>query len=278
MRLAVCFPQTISIIFLDCSMKYFKKICRGLLIAAFWICVWAFVSWKLDSPLLFPSPLSVLQTLGMLLKTPQFYLITANSLLNILSGLVIGIAIAVILSLLTFFVPFCKALFSPLMTIIKATPVASFIILALLFIGTAKVPTFITVLIVLPIVWANLDEGLSRIDPQLAELARVYRMPLSRKICVLYLPSLKPYFLSASKSALGLAWKAGIAAEIIAMPPNTIGTMISETKLYIMTPEMFAWTLTVILLSLLIEFALVALIERLGKKKSHERRLPDADA
>ena len=247
-------------------MKYFKKICRGLLIAAFWIGVWAFASWKLDTPLLFPSPLSVLQTLGTLLTTPQFYLVTGNSFLNILAGLVIGIAGAVTLALLTFLIPPIKALFSPLMAIVKATPVASFIILALIFIGAAKVPSFITVLIVFPIVWTNLDEGLSGIDPQLSELARVYQMPFLRKMRVLYLPSVKPYFLSACKSALGLAWKAGIAAEIIAMPPDTIGTMIGEAKLYIMTSEMFAWTLTVVLLSLLIEYAFGAIFRAFERK------------
>jgi len=248
-------------------MKCLKKICRGLLIAAFWIGVWAFSSWKLDTPLLFPSPLSVLQTLGTLLTTPRFYLVTANSFLNILLGLVIGIAVAALLALLTFFVPPVKALFSPLIAIVKATPVASFIVLALIFIGAPKVPAFITVLIVFPIVWTNLDEGLSEIDPKLSEVARVYQMSFSRKLRVLYLPSVRPYFLSACKSAMGLAWKAGIAAEIIAMPPDTIGTMIGEAKLYILTSEMFAWTLTVVLLSLLIEYALGALF-RVFEKKS----------
>ena len=247
-------------------MKHFKKICRGLLIAAFWICVWAFASWRFEQPLLFPSPLSVLKTLISLLGTPQFYLVTANSFFNILSGLIIGVCGAALLAILTFFLPFLKALLSPLMAIVKATPVASFIVLALIFIGSARVPSFITVLIVFPIVWTNLDEGFSMIDPHLLEVSRVYQMPLSRKLRTLYLPSLKPYFLSACKSSLGLAWKAGIAAEIIAMPKGTIGTMIGEAKLYIMTSEMFAWTLTVVLLSLAIEYAFSAIFQGLERK------------
>ena len=251
-------------------MKILKKICRVLLIAAFWICVWAFASWRFGKPLLFPSPLAVFQTLIALLQTPEFYLITANSLGNILFGIVIAIAGACLLAILTFALPFMKELLSPIMAVIKATPVASFIILALIFIGSAKVPTFITVLIVFPIIWTNLDQGLSGIDPQLKEVAKVYQMSPLRRLQVLYLPSVKPYFLSACKSALGLAWKAGVAAEIIAMPPDTIGTMIGEAKLYIMTSEMFAWTLTVVILSLAIEYAFSAVFRWLEGKTNRK--------
>ena len=153
------------------------------------------------------------------------------------------------------------------MAVVKATPVASFIILLLLFLGPVKVPSLITFLIVLPIIWTNLDQGFDSIDPQLAEVAKMYRFSLSKRLRVLIFPSIKPYFLSACKTAIGLAWKAGVAAEIIAMPPNTIGTMIGEAKLYIMSAEMFAWTLTVVLLSIAIEFAVSRLFKQLGDEK-----------
>jgi NitT/TauT family transport system permease protein len=153
------------------------------------------------------------------------------------------------------------------MTVIKATPVASFIILALIWMGAANVPTFITVLIVLPIVWTNLDEGLGKIDPLLIEVTKLYKMPFIKRIKFLFLPSVKPYFVSACRTSLGLAWKAGIAAEIIARPRNSIGTMIGDAKQYIMTEDMFAWTLTVIILSLVIEFLFATLLNKLGGKR-----------
>ena len=92
----------------------------------------------------------------------------------------------------------------------------------------------------------------------------MYRFSLSKRLRVLIFPSIKPYFLSACKTSIGLAWKAGVAAEIIAMPQGTIGTMIGEAKLYIMSAEMFAWTLTVVLLSLAIEFGVSALFAKLA--------------
>ncbi len=179
---------------------------------------------------------------------------TASSLGNIFGGMLTAILSACVLAVVTSKVRLIRDLIHPVMAVVKATPVASFIILMLLFWGPAKVPSIITFLIVLPIVWTNLDQGIESIDKQLTEVAKIYRFSLAKRLRVLIFPSVKPYFLSACKTAIGLAWKAGVAAEIIAMPPNTIGTMIGEAKLYIMSAEMFAWTLTVVLLSLVIEF------------------------
>ena len=241
-------------------MKTLKKIGRTLLVAAFWLGVWALAAHKFGKPLLFPSPLSVLKTLGELLQTKQFYIATGTSLANILLGTLSAILCACVLVVITSKIRFVRELIYPVMAVVKATPVASF-----------KVPTFITFLIVLPIVWTNLDEGIENIDVQLTEVAKMYRFSLAKRLRVLILPSVKPYFLSACKTAIGLAWKAGVAAEIIAMPPDTIGTMIGEAKLYIMSAEMFAWTLTVVLLSLVIEFGVSYLFAKLdGQKRARE--------
>lgn len=251
-------------------MKLLKRLAKIVLIAAFWIGVWTFAAWRVGKPLLFPSPLSVLERLLVLMQTKEFYLITANSLLNILSGILVAVIGGSILAVITSRISLLREVILPLMTVIKATPVASFIVLALIWIGSANVPTFITVLIVLPVIWTNLDEGFSRVDPQLLEVAKVYKLSFWRRLQTLTLPSVKPYFVSACRTSLGLAWKAGIAAEIIAMPRNSIGTMISNAKQYIETADMFAWTLTVIVLSLLIELVFAAIFKKLGKSTARK--------
>ena len=248
-------------------MKTLKKIGRALLVAAFWLGVWALAAHRFGKPLLFPSPLSVLETLGKLLVTKEFYLITAKSIGSILFGTLSAILCACVLALVTARIRFIRDLIHPIMAVVKATPVASFIILMLLFLGPVKVPAFITFLIVLPIVWTNLDQGFASIDTQLLEVAKMYRFSFAKRLRVLTLPSLKPYFLSACKTSIGLAWKAGVAAEIIAMPQGTIGTQIGEAKLYIMSAEMFAWTLTVVLLSLFIELGVSYLFKKFDAKK-----------
>ncbi|MBQ9131386.1 MAG: ABC transporter permease subunit [Clostridia bacterium] len=254
-------------------MKLIKPICRVLLIAAFWVAVWWIAAAAFGKPLLFPSPPAVFRALLELLKTADFYKITAISLWNVLSGILIAVICAVVLSAATAHIPPIRALLLPAMTVIKATPVASFIILAWILMGATQVPTFITILIVLPVMWSNLDTGFQKIDTQLAEVTTVYGFSVWKRIRLLLFPSLKPYFIAAFRTSVGLAWKAGIAAEIITMPRNTVGTMISEAKLYILTAEMFAWTLVVILLSLVIEALFSTLFKRLDRSGVTEQEV-----
>ncbi len=251
-------------------MKKTIKTLRFAGVLLFWLLVWEFVAWRVNNTLLFPNPRIVLITLFELMKTPLFYKITGRSLFNVLAGVLCALAAGVILAVLTHRVKWIRTLLFPFMAVIKATPVASFIVLMLIFIGAAKVPTLITFLIVLPVVWTNLDEGLERQSKQLLELATVYRFPAWRRLRLLTIPSVTPYFVSACRTSIGLAWKAGIAAEIIAMPRNSIGTMIGDAKAYLKTEEMFAWTFVVILLSLLIEFGFVKLIGMLDKTAKKE--------
>ncbi len=242
-----------------------------LLSVLFWLLVWELIAWRVGNSLLFPTPRRVLQTLLGLMQTKDFYLITWRSVRNILLGILYALLCGGLLSAATYALPPLRLLLLPLMTVIKATPVASFIVLLLIWIGSPKVPTLITFLIVLPVVWTNLDEGLNRQDKQLLEVAQVYRMPFLRRLRLLTLPSVRPYFVSACRTSLGLAWKAGIAAEIIAMPRHSIGTMIGTARQYLETEVMFAWTLTVILLSLLFEFGFVALLDRIDRKNAPKK-------
>ncbi len=222
--------------------------------------------------MLFPSPAAVLRSLGELMQTKDFYHAVGKSLWNVLSGCILAVLCGVILAFLTWKLTPVRDLLFPLMNVIKATPVASFIILALLMLGAERVPRFITFLIVLPVVWTNTDAGLRGIDSSLSEMAEVFRISLLRRIRILILPSVRPYLLSACRTSLGLAWKAGIAAEIITMPRGTIGTMIGDAKQYILTAEMFAWTLTVVLLSLFLEFLMGLLFRSVRQRQSESKK------
>lgn len=253
-------------------MKRVSKPIRMFLAVAFWVLVWWAAARSLGSELLFPTPLTVFRVLCELVRSKEFYRVTGRSLLNILSGIVAAIGLGILLAGIGHCVRPLRELLLPLMTVIKATPVASFIVLLLIFIGSAKVPPVITFLIVLPVVWTNLDEGLTRIDPELRQVAQVYRLSFFRRMRVLVLPSLRPYLLSACRTAMGLAWKAGIAAEILATPPGTIGRMIGDARQYLETEQMFAWTLTVIVLSLLIEYGFVALFRKADRRTGKEAR------
>ena len=232
----------------------------------FWLGVWVLASALVGQELLLPSPLQVLRRFLALAGTAAFWLTVGTSILRVLTGIVCAVLLGTLLAFLTEYSALCKVLFSPVMMLVKSTPVASFIILALIWLGRGILPAFISALMVLPVVWANVSAGIAARDPLLLEMARIYRFPRSRVLRRITLPTLLPFFRSALSSALGLGWKAGIAAEVLTVPQPSIGKMIFESKLYLETTDLFAWTLTVILLSLLIEKILLKLVLRAGRK------------
>ena len=234
----------------------------------FWVAVWFLLSLLVDRELLLPGPLQVLQKLGTMMLTGAFWSSVALSLLRILGGILAALILGVLLAVLTEHSSLAKALFSPLMLLVRSTPVASFIILALIWLGRDILPLFISALMVLPVVWANVSAGIAGRDPQLLEMAKVYGLPRGRVFRRITVPSVLPHFRAALSSALGLGWKAGIAAEVLTVPKQAIGRMIYESKLYLETTELFAWTLTVILLSFVIERLLLRLVLLPGGRHS----------
>ena len=243
-----------------------RKLLRTPAVLAFWLLVWALAAAAVGQELLLPSPVQAARELISLARTPDFWLTIGRSVLRVLTGILSAVCLGVGLAFRTHKSAVMNALFSPVMTLVKSTPVASFIILALVWLGRSVVPVFISALMVLPVVWANVSAGLKGIDPQLLELARVYRLPRGRVLRRITWPSVLPHLRAALRSALGLGWKAGIAAEVLTVPPYSIGKRIYEAKLYLETTELFAWTAAVILVSLLIEKLLLRLTDSFGRK------------
>ena len=230
----------------------------------FWGLVWALAAWAMDKPLLLPSPVQVLRCMGQLAVTSAFWKITLISIGRILLGLALGIGLGALLAVLTELSPLLHTLISPAMTAMQATPVASFAILVLIWVDRDFVPVLICCMMALPVIWGGVSGGIRSTDPQLLEMAEVFRLSRYTKLRRIFLPSVLPFFRTACASALSLGWKAGIAAEVLTVPKMSIGRMISESKLYLLTPELFAWTLTVIILSLLLQGLMLRLLKGRG--------------
>lgn len=245
----------------------------GLFAALFWLFVWWLISVFVGSPLLLPEPLTVLRRLWDLLLTASFWSTVVLSIGRILLGILTATLLAIPVAVASAKIPLLEILFRPLMTAIRATPVAAFIILLWLWVGGDYVPTIITVLIVLPVVAKNLEAGIRSVDPALLEACKVFRIPTWKRFLVLDIPSVSPFFRAALQTAVGLGWKAGIAAEIIVRPARAIGRMISDAKYEFDYVDIFAWTLAVVILSVLIEHLLSSLLSRvLGKAARTETK------
>ena len=220
---------------------------------AFWLLLWQAASMAIDQQLILISPVRVLLRLFSLSVTGEFWFSVYNTLIRITLGFVLGALSGIFLAALSARWEPVSELLAPIMLAVRAVPVASFIILALILFSSENLAVFISFLMVLPVFYANLLEGIRSADRELMEMAQVFRLPLGRKLRYLYLPQVYPYFRSACASGLGMSWKSGVAAEVIGIPTRSIGENLYNAKVYFDTPDLLAWTLTIVLASLLFE-------------------------
>lgn len=227
----------------------------------FWSAVWYLAARLMNNPLLLPDPLQVLRCLGNLMLTASFWQTTAVSIGRILLGVTSAMLLGCLLAVATTSSRLLEALIAPAMTAMQATPVASFTILVLIWVDRDYVPVLICGMMVLPVVWNSVSTGIRVTDPQLLEMAEVYRLSKFHTLRRIWVPSVMPFFRTACSSGLGLGWKAGIAAEVLTVPKRSIGRMIADSKLYLLTEELFASTLVVIVLSLLLQRIMLRLLK-----------------
>ena len=241
-----------------------NKFIKIILPPAFWLGVWQLAAMLVGRELLLPSPAAVAKALWSLLGTGDFWLSALYTLLRVAAGLIVGTAAGLLLAFLGHYCPWAGMVLAPAVRVVRATPVVSFILLVYLWVSRANIPGVIAALMVLPVIWGSVSAGLEAVDHKLLELARAYRFGPGKTLRLVTLPSLRPYFESGLLTAFGLAWKSGVAAEVICPPTRAIGSRIQQARLALETPELFAWTLVLIALSLSFEWLLRRLLGRKG--------------
>ena len=244
-----------------------SKLVRRLLILLLWIGIWWIAAEAVHLPLMLPGPLETAQALVRLVQTAGFWRAAGTSLLRVAVGYLAAVAAGVALAIGCHALEGLSLLLSPLRSVIRATPVTSFIILVLLWLSRQVVPAFISFLMVLPIVWTGLQEALGSLDESLREMTKAYGFSRWKRLKYFYIPSVRSGLLAACVTGLGFAWKSGIAAEVIALPQFAIGSKLYDAKIYLETTELFAWTLTVIVLSMALEAVLKKVMQRRGGKQ-----------
>ena len=247
-------------------MKQNKQFFRRLLAVAFWLAVWQAAAMAIGQEVFLVSPVQALRTLVQLLPRADFWQRVCFSSGRILLGFLLGAVVSVVLAICAARWSAADALLAPVMQLVKATPVASFIILALVWLNSQSLSLFISALMVFPPVYLNVLEGICRTDRRLLEMARVFRVPLGRRLRGIYLPQVMPYFRTAVSLGLGLCWKAGAAAEIIGLPAGSMGERLYTAKVYFQTADLFAWTVTIVAVSVVFERLFLALVDRLMGK------------
>lgn len=213
------------------------------------LALWQLAAALLDERLLLVSPIEVILKLGEFIVQPGFWRTIGFSLLRIASGFFSGLVIGILTAALSYRFKWVETLLWPYITLTKTIPVASFIVICLVWLRSETLPMFISFLMVFPVVYYNILQGLQATDVKKLQMTKLFHVPFIRKLHYVFMPQLKPFIISACSVALGMAWKSGVAAEIIGIPAGSIGERLYEAKAYLSTPDLFVWTLVIVLLS-----------------------------
>ncbi len=241
-----------------------KKIVLTITAICFWLFVWHFLSLKINSSIFLPSPEATYKALIRIGKRADFWQTIFNTFSKIAKGFLLALIAGTFSAIISSFVKIIDVLVSPFMRLLKTVPVASFIILALLWVKSDKLSVLISFVMVTPVVYINILQSFDNVDNNLLEMADIFNVGLLRRLRFIYVPALVSGFMSACKIGLGFCFKAGIAAEIIGLPFQSIGSELYKSKLYLMTDELFAWTVVIVLMSVFFEGVCIYLLNKLS--------------
>ena len=233
----------------DRLMKQGKGFFRRMMAVGFWLAVWQAAAMAIGQEVFLVSPVQALRCLLRLLPQADFWHRVGFSAGRILLGFGLGMVCSAALAVAAEICPAAEVLIAPVLQLVKATPVASFIILALVWVRGSSLSVLISFLMVLPVLYGAVRTGIRAADPQLLEMAKVFRLPLGRRLRAVWLPAVLPAFRQGCSVALGICWKSGVAAEVIGLPNGSIGDALYRAKITLSTGDLFAWTFVIILLS-----------------------------
>jgi len=253
----------------DAFARVGRRSARQLLVVGFWVLVWHVAAVAVHQDILLVTPGAVVVRLRELVVTAEFWGAIGYSFVRIVGGFLLAAVVGALVATLAATSRIADALVTPLNATIRSTPVVSFIILVLIWADSGQLALIVSFLMVVPIIYTNVLEGIRHRDPALLECARVFAVPLRRRLPAIDIPAVLPYFTAGCRIGVGLAWKSGIAGEVIGLPQGSIGEQLYQAKIFLSTADLFAWTVVIIAVSYAFEKLVVALLRQAQVRMLH---------
>lgn len=226
-----------------------SKVLKKLLIAVFWLIVWQIAAILVDNSVLLVGPAETLRALLELLPERSFLTAISATTARICAGFAVGALAGVLLAAVSYRLPAVRELLSPIIGLMKSVPVVSFIIILIIWFGSRMLSFYVTLIVVLPMLYIGTLEGLISTDKRLLEMAEIFRMSPVRRARGIYFPQLCPHLMSSLSLAAGMAFRSGVAAEVIGQPLGSLGNELYRAKIYLETDRLLAVTLTSVVLA-----------------------------
>ncbi|MEG1612786.1 MAG: ABC transporter permease subunit [Clostridia bacterium] len=245
--------MTIFIEKLKFVFKKYENIFYPLISFGLFIAIWAIYSASVKIELILPSPAATFNSFFALLGLKTFWIAVGNTLLRTTISFIISFFLATFFAIIGAFCRPVHKLLEPIITILRATPTMSIILLAIIWLKSTTSPMLIAFLVVFPMCYTAIYEAIINVDGKLLEMSNVYRVKKIDIVKKFYIPSISPTLFSSAKSNISLNVKIIIAAEVLAQTRDSIGNYMQLSKIYLDTSELLAWSITAVLLSYLLE-------------------------
>lgn len=242
-----------------------KNYWKSGLIILFWLALWEAADRVVNNRIILVGPMHIIENLLYQMKQIDFWYICAASFLRIAAGFLLSFMAGFLLAVLCYRYRLLRDFLEPVMSLLKTVPMISFVIMLIIWVGNQLLTIYLSFLIVLPLIYTNTLTGFLHVDREMLEMSETFRLSSWKKLCYIYRPAFMPFLLSGCKVALGMSWKSGIMAEVIATPKPSIGREMYAAKSYLQTGNLFAWTLVVILLSVLFEKIFLFCLRRFNR-------------
>lgn len=234
------------------------------MIVLFWLILWEIADRLIQNRIILVGPSHIVLALVEQMQQADFWITCGASFLRIAVGFILSFVGGFVLALVCHKYKLIRDFLEPIMIMLKTVPMISFVIMLLIWVGNQALTIYLSFLIVLPIVYTNTLQGLESVDVQLLEMAQVFHLAPWKKFMFIYRPAFMPFVLSASKLALGMSWKSGIMAEVIGTPKPSIGREMYAAKTYLQTANLFAWTIVVVVMSVIFEKFFMWILQKLS--------------
>lgn len=224
------------------------------------LAVWHIAAVSMHAPLILPVPLAVAKRLGALCKTAVFWQNVGATFVRVLKSVAIVCVAGAALGVLCGVSKRVRAFVAFPLAVIRSTPVVSFILLALFWLGTDTVPVFCAVLMALPVMITAVTAGFENLDGTVLEMAQVFRFSRKQIVRYIYVDELTSFFASGALSSFGMIWKVVAAGEVLSVPRSAVGTLLQGAQVHLETADVLALSIALVAMSVACEGLFRALV------------------
>ncbi|MGI6782085.1 MAG: ABC transporter permease [Acholeplasmataceae bacterium] len=244
-------------------MKHYKRQITTFAGILFIFIFWIILSNIIKEEIVLPTVSTTFKTLIDLLKNKNTYFVLLNTIGGLILVVIISFFISLILSLISYKFPGFKNFVQPLLSLFKILPVPAVIIFFLVQFSQTITPYLLTTMIVIPIIYEGLYSSFISIDDDITDEVRTISSTNLKVIFYIYLPLTRVGIITSLLQSIGIGLKVKVMTEFVSNAPNTIGYQLNFAKSWLLMDQVFAWTIILVVVVILLDFVLGKFIKKI---------------